>query len=234
VHFYFKASRSAGFTSREVTGTTFNRDVYSYLANAPTADMPMFNFITTVLIHELTHVDQYRQQGYSLINYAYKFLFEACKVGGRLNEIPLEKSAKATETYVDGLLINPTGRWFFEIWRANGWIQNLLGYPIMRSFGDTGNPQVKFLNFERGVMEISLGGATPCFRTFTSAERDARNPTCQISPLTCRRSPMLPTEVDPENPPQPPREPVSSTQNLSSYPSQPIHTRTRKKANSTP
>ena len=83
VSVYWQATRAAFFNLFGAAGTTFNRDVYvldEFLSVGSYTDFDK-QFVSGIitLTHEITHVLQYRQDGYDLPDYAYDYLFQYCK-----------------------------------------------------------------------------------------------------------------------------------------------------------
>jgi hypothetical protein len=67
------------------------------MSAATTADSGGFEMTTRVLLHELEHVIQYRDQGYNIPLFGLKYLFGWCKAGMSYSNIPQEVQARQWE-----------------------------------------------------------------------------------------------------------------------------------------
>ena len=130
-----------------------------------------FEYLVQTLIHEFTHVDQYRRKGYDIAAFGYEYLFQWCSNGG-YSAITLEVDAYAQQTKMNGLLLfdsnNRQGNEFFQIWRSRN-LGPSLGNPIAQMY--TTVSSIRELPFQRGLMQIKDG---PCFRTFNNDETSIR------------------------------------------------------------
>jgi hypothetical protein len=211
VRMFYQATRPVGFNTDKVQATTFNRDVYTAHQNARTGSDP--NFVWTVqaiLLHELTHVLQYRDHDYNLNTYALEYCFQYCDDGGYPAGVgqpgmPLEVEAFGHQNDVDDLLQLP-GFEFYQIWSSGNLAfgDGGLGFPVQRSFATlTGDPRGTILElwFQYGLMQIIPDTA---FRTFNSAEGSIRaQAQCSFLPKCSninRRNPN-PQPMPPDGPP---------------------------------
>jgi hypothetical protein len=210
VRMFYQATRSIFFNTNEVQGTTFNRDVYTAHQIARTGNDPNFVWnIQNILLHELTHVLQYRDDGYNLNTYAIEWLFQLCKDGYPNGPgapgMALEVEAFGNQNAVDDLLQSP-GFEFYQIWSSRNlaYGTNGLGFPVQRSFATLiGDPRGTILElwFQYGFMQII---PQTSFRTFNSAEGSIRaGSECQRLPqchFNRRRKPD-PKPIPPDGPP---------------------------------
>lgn len=164
-----------------------------------------FEYLVQTLIHEFTHVDQYRRKGYDLTSFGYEYLFQWCSNGG-YDKITLEVDAYATQTKVNSLLLfdvnHQQGNEFFQVWRTRN-LGPQLGNPVAQTYTSI-SPSLRELTFQRGTLQIQNG---PCFRTFTADEINAREAAkCSTSTTTkcvTKRNPLplmnnkLPKDGDP-------------------------------------
>ena len=172
VTIYYAATRPPFF--KGTSGTTFNRNIFTALTPVTSfseSTFQEFEFLVQTLIHEFTHVDQYRQKGYDISSFGYEYLFQWCSNGG-YSAITLEVDAYAQQTKMNDLLLfdsaHQRGNEFFQVWRTQN-LGSLLGNPIAQTYTTTSN--IRELPFQRGLMQITDG---PCFRTFNSDEASIR------------------------------------------------------------
>lgn len=183
------------------SGTTSNRKIFTCLVNVPSFSESSyldFEILMQTLIHEFTHVDQYRRLGYDIAAFGYEYLFQWCSNGG-YDKITLEVDAYATQHKVDSLLLfkrdNQRGNEFFQVWRTRN-LGPLLGNPIAQTYTNIPGGGIRELPFQLGTLQIQDG---PCFGTFTSAEITAReNSKCSSNPICHARRDARP----PINPPK--------------------------------
>ena len=202
VKIYYQATRAPFF--KGTSGTTFNRNVFTRLSPVQSfseSNYLDFEYLVQTLIHEFTHVDQYRRKGYDLTSFGYEYLFQWCSNGG-YSKITLEVDAYATQNKVNQLLLfdyrNPHGNEFFQVWRTHN-LGPALGNPIAQTF-TTVSPTVRELPFQLGMLQIQDG---PCFRTFTNAEISFRaQSNCNPRAAQChaRREAMPPTNPKSDEP----------------------------------
>lgn len=172
VTIYYRATRPPFF--KGTSGTTFNRKIYTALAPVTSfseSNHQEFEFLMQTLIHEFTHVDQYRRKGYDIAAFGYEYLFQWCSNGG-YSKITLEVDAYAQQSKMNGLLLfdplHQQGNEFFQVWRTRN-LGPTLGNPIAQMF--TTVDGIRELSFQRGLLQIKDG---PCFRTFSSDEVSLR------------------------------------------------------------
>lgn len=208
---YYQATRAPFF--KGTSGTTFNRNIFTALSPVQSfseSNFQDFEYLVQTLIHEFTHVDQYRRHGYDITGFGYEYLFQWCSNGG-YSKITLEVDAYATQRKVDGLLRfdaqNQVGNEFFQVWRTRN-LGPSLGNPIAQTY-TTLPTGVRELPFQLGLLQIQNG---PCYRTFSSAEVSARAlSTCNPNPVcNARRDARSPTNPGPDDPSPGPRIPCSA------------------------
>lgn len=205
VQVFYQDIRPFGFG--HAIGTTFNRDVYTVFQNAPEGNFsPTFkDLIRKILLHELTHVLQYRSMGYSLFDFGIDYLFQACRYG--YNDMPLENEARGNEARMDGLLFLP-GLQFYQAWSSLG-LKPTLGFPVQQTYTTlTGDPRgtILELHFQYGFMQLISGTS---FRTFNSDGASLRQQAqcTHLRPCRPRRGPEPPgghPVPDVHTPPNPP------------------------------
>lgn len=173
VKIFYQATRAPFF--KGTSGTTFNRNIFTRLTPIQSfseSNHRDFEFLVQTLIHEFTHVDQYRRKGYDITSFGYEYLFQWCSNGG-YDKITLEVDAYATQHKVDSLLFfdvnHQQGNEFFQVWRTRN-LGPQLGNPIAQTYTSL-SPSLRELPFQRGTLQIQDG---PCFRTFTTDEILAR------------------------------------------------------------
>jgi hypothetical protein len=172
VRFFYGATRSTLFPQFGRVGITFNRDVYTVFPQALGMEDPSFiPLVRHILLHELTHVEQYRAVGYDLSDFGVNYLFHLCEAGGWYNNNQLEEEAVANEDQADSLLTF-TGDQFFQLWSSRhlGGQGVGLGFPIAKTFisdTDVLFGPIMELEFQFGLMQII---SQTSFRTFSAAE----------------------------------------------------------------
>lgn len=194
VRMFYQATRAIGFDKDAVKGTTFNRDVYTALPNALNGADPVFKYlIKNVILHELSHVLQYKDLGYNLVRFADKYSFEVCKDG--YWNMWLEKQARASQNMVDALLVDNDGWQFYVAWatRNLGFGTYGLGYPTVRTYvrlpADPRGPIIE-LPFQHGLLQVIPRSS---FRVFTADEIRKRTLSsgCKITKLCKRKAEPL-------------------------------------------
>ena len=193
-------------------GITFNRQVYLNISQV--RDLGVNNYLdfrrnVHLLIHEFTHVEQYRDRDWDIAQFGHEYTFQLCKAGFDPTALPLEQEAYGREGEVDALLVpGLPGNAFFWIWKfAN--LQPALGFPIARAPSSPDpNDRLIELPFQNGVLQISNPGEdTPLYRTFTNQEIALRGPAnCNANPpcYDSRRRHLTrsPMPMPPDGPPQ--------------------------------
>ena len=172
--------------------TTFTPENHAYFAR-----------VIQTLIHEFTHVEQYRADGYDIATYGYSYLFQWCSHGG-YSASPLEADAIAKQTQMDDILLfGAPGNDFFQVWK-NQYLQPIIGFPLDKDF-TTVDDTIRELPFQRGLLQIK---DRACYRTFTIDEAANRpksvcNPNypCYDKRSTSAR-PRRRSPLPPENPPE--------------------------------
>ena len=162
-------------------GLTFGRHVY--LTESALFSGLKFNeaFKNQVhlLIHELAHCKQYQDMDWSVSRFSWKYFRELCKAGLNYEKNVFESEAFELEDEIDDLLYTLSGNHFFQIWRDRE-LFALLGYPVAKTFTvlDEGMAGLDELEFERGVMQVSVRG---CYRYGSKATIDEQPLTCAAS-----------------------------------------------------
>lgn len=202
VKIYYKATRAAGFGSAE--GATFNRNIYITTESAATKESPTFKSVTRLLIHEFTHVTQYRDVSWNLAAFGTKYLFFICKDGG-YEKSRLERDAYEKQKFMDQLF-EPPGYYFFKIW-SDKRLAPTLGLPKARNYIERFEHVGKLLElpFQYGTMQVNYTNKEVCFRTFSTKEISIRSASaCRIQtkcmPPRSTGKPIEngPKECDPE------------------------------------
>ena len=196
VKIYYAAHRPPFFYAY---ATTFNKDVYVQ----PKSDHdPTFENVVRLLLHEIEHVQQYRDFGYSVTLFAYKYAFQICKY--KYNNAPLENDARAKENAAYDLLDDPVGQWFHRIWSDRS-LKSTLGFPTqVRRKTVRVQPcgEALELPFQQGVLQIRLGDG---YRVYNSWELNNHDPTRPFQPYQF-------------NLPPPPACPTSTTSSVRATP----------------
>ncbi|KAI9777235.1 MAG: hypothetical protein M1839_008965 [Geoglossum umbratile] len=204
------AVNALGFSSDPGTGATYNRNIYLLMTNQPDGLDPGFAASTRKLLHEMTHVRQYRDLGFNLVTFGTQYLWGWCKAVWSYADNPMEQEAFANEFSMEHLLKGTSftfdgfiGHQFFLAWKLKD-LSSTLGLPTARVHTVTvsTSPEFAELPFQKGLMEISespTDSTKLCLRTFTSDEVATRSlaTNCKIKP-PCpgtrrhRRSPKPP------------------------------------------
>lgn len=143
---------------------TWGKDIYvnSYGANVADRTDVKFEYITRKMLHELTHVQQFKSLGYITPAFGAKYLFQHCMVGFKYLAIPMEIAAKANEAVMDHILRDPIGREFQRLYNDQG-LQASLGLPNAKSFTGPDASWNYQLLLQNGLMTIQCpSGLPPC------------------------------------------------------------------------
>lgn len=151
-----------------VDAITFGKVIYMRAdASAVTANIPLlgdlaFRKNTKNLLHEFTHVQQYRDFGYIDPLFGSKYLFDYCVAGYSYKEDIMEKEAYAKQEEVDALLDDDIGTQFFDKWKIRNYA-NSFGFPSQKTYRDNqGGPNNYYLPFDTGGIPLVCNAARQC------------------------------------------------------------------------
>ncbi|KAI4193652.1 MAG: hypothetical protein LQ346_003868 [Caloplaca aetnensis] len=151
-------------------GITFGNHIYikPWLYQwAATAAFPLveddnFQLSTRLLLHELTHVVQYKALNGSHAAFGWAYLKAFCNVGFSYVENPFEVEAITNQQRLEFLVSHPIGCHFMDDWKRNNWAATL-GLPTATEYVLDPERVGKYsLAFQRGsaTLECHLSMAT--------------------------------------------------------------------------
>ncbi|KAL8649937.1 MAG: hypothetical protein Q9226_005359 [Calogaya cf. arnoldii] len=168
VQVYYDAIRPAGF--RDVAGVTFGSRIYLRTdssatdANIPLSQDTAFQRKTKLLLHEFTHVGQYKRFGYDHSAFGLVYLNSYCLAGYDYDRIPFEIEAYQKQEQVNKLLQDVIGTQFMDKWKQNNW-KSVFGFPTRTSYHDytaQNLPGQYYLPFQYGGIPLKCNSANVC------------------------------------------------------------------------
>ncbi|KAL8654603.1 MAG: hypothetical protein Q9210_001416 [Variospora velana] len=155
-------------------GITFGNRIYvirlKQYPSSLTADLPLlrdrnFRFTTRLLLHELTHVRQYKAFSNSHSAFAWAYLKGYCNAGFNYARNPFEAEAFEKQKQLDKLLRDQVGSQFMDKWKLNNWAATL-GLPTATEYiRDPDRPGHYSLPFKNGVATLDCNPSGECVGT---------------------------------------------------------------------
>ncbi|KAL8916285.1 MAG: hypothetical protein Q9208_008596 [Pyrenodesmia sp. 3 TL-2023] len=166
IRIFYGARFFLGFEKAD--GVCFGKKIYIRAdQSATTATTPLlgdlaFRRKTKLLLHEFTHVKQYRELGYVKEFFGARYLYNYCTAGLDYDENALEKEADAKAEQVNGLLDNDIGTQFFDKWKTNNWAEPF-GFPDQKNYTEyPTRPGQFYLRFQNGGLTLLCNSARQC------------------------------------------------------------------------
>ncbi|KAL9016221.1 MAG: hypothetical protein Q9185_006421 [Variospora sp. 1 TL-2023] len=142
-------------------GITFGNRIYLKLdRSAINVNIPLLSDIgfrqrTRLLLHEYTHVKQYRDFNDSQTAFGFAYLKAFCQYGFSYRANPFEDEAFVKQQQVNKLLQDPLGTQFMDIWKLNNWAARI-GSPTRTGYeSDPARPGEYHLRFQRGSITLN-------------------------------------------------------------------------------
>ncbi|KAL8916130.1 MAG: hypothetical protein Q9208_008697 [Pyrenodesmia sp. 3 TL-2023] len=156
----------AGFTfGNRIYLNHLHQHRWSAAADPPLLRDLNFRLTTTVLLHELTHVMQYKTFNDSHSAFAWAYLKGYCNAGFNYRRNPFEAEAIEKQRQVNKLLRDELGSQFMDKWKLNNWAATL-GLPTAREYVIyPDRPGHYSLPFQHGVATLDCNPTSGCVGT---------------------------------------------------------------------
>ncbi|KAL8652105.1 MAG: hypothetical protein Q9210_002878 [Variospora velana] len=145
-------------------GITFGNRIYLKLdrsainVNTPLLLDLSFRGRTRLLLHEYTHVKQYRDFNDSQAAFGFAYLKAYCQYHFSYRANPFEDEAFEKQEQVNKLLQDPIGTLFMDKWKLNDWAARI-GSPTRTDYEThPDRPGEYHLRFQRGSITLSCNG----------------------------------------------------------------------------
>ncbi|KAI4141949.1 MAG: hypothetical protein LQ341_003366 [Variospora aurantia] len=167
VQVYYGATFAPGFGAN-VAGVTFGSRIYlrtdssAISASTPLLQDRAFQQKTKLLLHEFTHVKQYKNLGYFHPTFALAYMKSYCLAGYNYENNRFEVEAYQKQEQVNRLLTGVIGTQFMDKWKQNNWV-SAFGLPTNQDYNEYPNlPGQYFLQFQNGGIQLVCNSANVC------------------------------------------------------------------------
>ncbi|KAI4253795.1 MAG: hypothetical protein L6R42_007447 [Xanthoria sp. 1 TBL-2021] len=161
----------ANFAFGGAAAVTYGNRIYtslhrsSRLASNPLRRDRVFQQSTKLLLHELTHVMQYKAFNGSHSALGWAYIKGYCNAGFDYFRNPFEMEAFQKQEQVNKLLEDEVGTQFMDNWKSNFWATTL-GLPTRTEYVWSPNePSRYFLPFQSGSATLDCNPTSECVGT---------------------------------------------------------------------